>query len=66
MSNSNEPAYPTSQGDHYQGLTKREVFAMAAMQGLCANPRYITQDWKQIIVKEAGLVADLQLKELEK
>lgn len=34
MSNSNEPAYPTAT---MPGLTKRELLAAMAMQGLLAN-----------------------------
>ena len=45
------------------GLTKREMFAMAAMQGLLAheadsNPQFIAQD--------AVIIADALLAELEK
>lgn len=41
MKNSEKPAYPAPQilhdmDDH--GLTKRELFAMAAMQGILSNP----------------------------
>lgn len=39
MSNPNDPAYPTmSRG----GMTIRQQFVMAAMQGLCANRRLKT------------------------
>ena len=40
MSSANEPAYPVLNYSEaqYPGLTKREMFAMAAMQGFCANP----------------------------
>lgn len=51
MSNGNEPAYPvlhTIDGNwvkephrELRGLSKREAFAMAAMQGLLANPNVI-------------------------
>lgn len=37
LTNPNEPAYPVSDPSDYLGLTKREAFAMAAMQGLLAN-----------------------------
>ena len=33
--NGDSPAYPH---ETYYGLTKREEFAKAAMQGFCANP----------------------------
>lgn len=38
MKNSDTPAYPTNaaNGIYYEGLTKREAFAMAAMQS-CIN-----------------------------
>jgi len=65
MSNSNEPAYPAAQGDHYQGLTKREVFAMAAMQGLSAvdvTGNYTCAQVAAIAVNQA----DSLLKELDK
>jgi hypothetical protein len=32
-----EPAFPTTQNGHTGGLTKRELFAAMAMQGLAAN-----------------------------
>lgn len=48
MTNGNKPAYPTHGGDGDDvrnqiiagGLTKREMFAMAAMQGILANPNW--------------------------
>jgi hypothetical protein len=54
MENSNTPAYPIldkaiSEGVDLglelkaPGLTKREMFAMAAMQGLCSNSFFIQQ-----------------------
>lgn len=50
MENKNKPAYPTEylKGINYEsGLSKREIFAMAAMQGLCANSAFraeLTED----------------------
>lgn len=38
MSIGNEPAYPREHYGHSIGLTKRELFAAMAMQGLLANP----------------------------
>ena len=45
MSNADNPAFPVDGNYAYdaiqhgkQGLTKREMFAMAAMQGILANP----------------------------
>lgn len=37
MSNANEPAYPEYFDNGGRGLTKRELIAAMAMQGLCAN-----------------------------
>jgi hypothetical protein len=39
MKNSDKPAYPIVYGPYIpsdKGLTKREMFAMTAMQGICA------------------------------
>lgn len=49
----------------YQGLTKRELFAAMAMQGLLANPRG-SEVKRDIVVSEAVFVADALLKELAK
>ncbi len=49
--NGNRPAFPSGSDEdtidgrkfavpYYDGLTKREAFAMAALQGLCACPSY--------------------------
>lgn len=46
------------------GLTKREFFAAAAMQGVCANPDW---DWgSKPTAKVAVMCADALLAELEK
>lgn len=56
MSNADEPAYPTP---HFQnangdiqwganGMTLRQAFVMAAMQGLCANSAYAYADAARI------------------
>jgi hypothetical protein len=38
MSLNNNAAFPIEQpGPYAKGLTKREMFAMAAMQGICSN-----------------------------
>jgi hypothetical protein len=38
MSNGNDPAYPCDIGPYMRnGLTKREAFAMAAMQGILGS-----------------------------
>lgn len=77
--NPNESAYPQSgfsnaQGEvflagHYfgevNGLTKREAFAMAAMQGLCANSHYATADCV-VIAGYAVSQADALIEELNR
>lgn len=65
MENKDKPAYPTNARMHSdaQGLTKREMFAMAAMQGLLANPN----SWGKSIIKisvDAQQLADSLLKTL--
>ena len=44
------------------GLTKREMFAMAAMQGILSNPRYTYEQ----LARHAVNYADALLAELEK
>ena len=55
------------QGQFSTGLTKREAFAVAAMQGLCANQYNVICDDNS--AKEAAvcslIVADALLKQLE-
>lgn len=76
MNNSDKPAYPragyelTNLADHVQhyheeGLTKRELIAMAAMQGMLANSNLET--WMDLndIPKLAVKKADELLKRLE-
>ena len=46
----------------YTGLTKREAFAMAAMQGICASSPSVSNE---IIAIEAVNLADNLLKQLE-
>lgn len=71
MKNSDMPAMPIELNgfgqfapEAYTGLTKREMFAMHAMQGLCAHscdyhlPEHLAQD--------AVMYADAILAELEK
>jgi hypothetical protein len=36
------PAYPTPP-DCFGGMSKRELYAMAAMKGLCSNPNVATR-----------------------
>ena len=75
MKNADLPAMPTPYADLAQngsrelyctesGLTKREMFAIAAMQGICSNPndRYTYEQLAGHAVKHA----DALLAELEK
>jgi len=75
MKNSDSPANPTlyqdltnGSGEMYcdnTGLTKRESFAMAAMQGFCTCA--VEEDMSdKIIAKFSVKVADALLKELAK
>lgn len=69
--NANDLAFPfversTDQQESINlGLTKRELFAAMAMQGLCANP-YWTKSTHANIAQGAALYADALLSELEK
>ena len=58
--------FQTGDNSEFQfvGLTKREMFAMAAMQGICSNPddRYTYEQLAGHAVKQA----DALLAELEK
>ena len=75
MENADKPAYPVdsktnemiNQGHWWEagcGLTKRERFAMAAMQGICANPEF-TGDTTTVIADLAIAQAEETLKLLE-
>lgn len=63
-----EAEYPSSIGYEKRtevefGLTKREQFAMAAMQGLCATGQYVSFDH---VAQDAVKAADELLAELER
>jgi hypothetical protein len=62
----NDPAFPTQEvaggGDLYYGLTKRELFAAMAMQGIVFNDIYTTETAARMAVG----AADALLKELAK
>jgi transcription termination factor NusB len=75
IKNGDLPAMPVEEGHLYQsrcdngswalgalGLTKREMFAMAAMQGLCASGPCAPYS---VIVRDAVQLADALLAELE-
>ena len=55
---SNASAYPdSSRLQHEPGLTKREAFILAAMQGLCANPGTIS--WNRAELRATAItIAD--------
>jgi len=77
MTKANEPAYPMfdSNGEcidqSAMGLTKRELFAAMAMQGILANPNLVAVDqegnaFKRASIKEYALQeADFLIKALE-
>ena len=69
MSRGDGPAYPTDTEHqasahtwHCTGLTVREAFALAAMQGLCAN----SEETTSTIAQRAVGIADATLAELER
>ena len=66
MKNADKPAYPVShlEAKWQPGLTKREEFIKAAMQGLCANPEY--QGLADSIKIDAIAIADATLAEMER
>ena len=73
MKNANLPAMPIELNgfgqyapEAYVGLTKREMFAMAAMQGILSNGVDYTMFDDQDICKAAVIHADNLLAELEK
>jgi hypothetical protein len=81
MKNADKPAYPSVKPDlldkGLSGLTKREMFAMAAMQGLCSNAFFFQQLGKYedkagsevvdpFIASRSIEIADELLKQLEK
>ena len=59
-----ETKVPFVDGDAYSAITKREYFAVLAMQGMLSNP--ITYGSNDILVMLSVERADLLLKELEK
>jgi len=69
MDNFERPAYPTNGRMHSEmtGLTKRELFAMAAMQGIVSfSTNYLAHpDSAEETAKDAVNMADQLLKALE-
>ena len=81
MKNADMPAMPVNnflkEGDlavstnEFQGLTKREMFAMHAMQGLLSDGSYAdlyntADEWRKNITEASVEFADVLLEELEK
>jgi hypothetical protein len=66
MRNADMPAIPShgTMGEvNYEGMTKREAFAMAAMQGLLSNPYHARID--DDVMRDAVSAADMLLAALE-
>lgn len=64
--NATEPAFPCNGPNApAYGLTKREEFAKAAMQGICASELFMDST-PAALAKEAVLLADALLQELAK
>ncbi len=57
------PAFPLL--NHY-GLTKRELFAAMAMQGIASNPNAATTEGPDVVAGAAVEAADALLAELAK
>jgi hypothetical protein len=66
MENGKQPITPLNYAENYflKGLTKREYFALLAMQGMLSNPA--TYGDREIMMIEAVKNADALLLELEK
>lgn len=69
MKNADKPAYTLpnpelTEAPDFQGLTKRERFAMAAMQGYCSNTDLSELDTEEIAFFAVNQ-ADALLKELD-
>ncbi len=61
------PEYPVAEAQR-DGLTKREAFAMAAMQGIAASCPTVTEEssWAETLASWSVSAADAILAELEK
>jgi len=66
VSDVNGEVYSTfdNYGSDQSGLTKREAFAMAAMQGIAGN-EYCGSHWSKDTAEAAVCLADALLKELD-
>jgi hypothetical protein len=67
MENGNRPAHSSQDSDnYYHGLTKREYFAVLALQGICVE-KYVQRDNdREKIAQWSVKMADALLAELEK
>jgi len=67
MENGKQSAFATASDSRYQaGLTKREYFAILALQGICVE-KYVQRDNdREIIAQWSVKMADALLEELEK
>ena len=64
--NDNAPAYPGLGYLAPSGLTKRELFAAMAMQGIASNPNAATIEGPDVVAGAAVEAADALLAELAK
>ncbi len=64
--NDNAPAYPCMSYSAPSGLTKRELFAAMAMQGIASNPNAATTEGPDVVAGAAVEAADALLAELAK
>lgn len=69
--NANQPAFPQQPNDNpvLQGLSKRELIAAMAMQGLLANPNWfkmISDNNNTTVAKVSTNIADTLLTHLQK
>lgn len=62
------PAFPSETDTHYYlGLTKRELFAAMAMQGVLSNGSCVDENaYTNIITKDAVRIADALIEQLNK
>ena len=60
------PAFPTLGPLAATGLTKRELFAAMAMQGIASNPNAATTEGPDVVAGAAVEAADALLAELAK
>jgi|688.fasta_scaffold1461764_2 hypothetical protein len=67
MENGKQSAFATASDSRYQaGLTKREYFAILALQGICIEKYVQRDDDRNMIAQWSVKMADALLEELEK